>query len=68
MDEVGESPRGQHAQIVLSARRDFTLETLIQAAFDPYLTAFARDVPLLLDAYDRLPESDPLKATLSAAI
>ena len=68
MDEVGESPRGQHALLVLNARRDFTLETLLQAAFDPYLTAFARDVPLLLGAYDRLADSDPQKATLGEAI
>ncbi len=68
MDQVGESPRGQHALLVLNARRDFTLETLIRGAFDPYLTAFARDVPLLLAAYDRLAASDPLKATLSEPI
>jgi acyl-homoserine-lactone acylase len=68
MDEVGDNPRGQHALRVLNARRDFTLETLRQAAFDPYLTAFARDIPLLLEAYDRLPSSDPLRATLSEPI
>ena len=68
MDEVGESPRGEHALLVLDARRDFTLETLIAAAFDPYLTAFARDIPLLLAAYDRLAAADPLKATLAEPI
>jgi acyl-homoserine-lactone acylase len=68
MDEVGENPRGAHALRVLNARRDFTLQTLIQAAFDPYLTAFARDVPLLLQAYDRLPTSDPLRARLTEPI
>ncbi len=68
MDEVGENPRGAHAQLVLNARRDFTLRTLIAAAFDPYLTAFARDLPLLFDAYDRLPPSEPLKTTLAAPI
>jgi acyl-homoserine-lactone acylase len=64
MDEVGENPRGEHALRVLNARRDFTLQTLITAAFDPYLTAFARDIPLLLAAYDRLPPEDSLKSTL----
>ena len=68
MDQVGESPRGEHALLVLDARRDFTLETLIAAAFDPYLTAFARDIPLLLAAYDRLAAADPLKATLAEPI
>ena len=42
MDEVGENPRGPHAMRVLTRRRDFTPQTLIAAAFDPYLTAFAR--------------------------
>jgi acyl-homoserine-lactone acylase len=68
MDQVGESPRGQHAVLVLNARRDFTLQTLIAAAYDPYLTAFARFVPLLLAAYDRLPSEDPQKATLAEPI
>jgi acyl-homoserine-lactone acylase len=68
IDEVGESPRGEHALRVLNARRDFTLQTLIAAAYDPYLTAFARDVPLLLGAYDRLPPADPLEATLAEPV
>jgi acyl-homoserine-lactone acylase len=68
MDQAGETPRGQHAVRVLSARRDFTLETLIAAAYDPYLTAFARFVPLLLEAYDRLPAANPQRATLTASI
>jgi acyl-homoserine-lactone acylase len=68
MDEVGENPRGAHALLVLNARRDFTLESLVAAAFDPYLTAFARDLPLLFAAYDRLPMEDPRKATLAGPI
>jgi acyl-homoserine-lactone acylase len=68
MDEVGENPRGAHALRVLNARRDFTLRSLIDAAFDPYLTAFARDVPPLLEAYSRLSVSDPLKTTLAEPI
>lgn len=68
MDQAGESPRGQHAVRVLTARSDFTPQTLIAAAYDPYLTAFARFVPLLLGAYDRLPEGDPAHATLAKPI
>ncbi len=68
MDQVGESPRGEHALLILNARRDFTLHSLIDAAYDPYLTAFSRDVPLLLAAYDRLPAADPLKASLGEPI
>jgi acyl-homoserine-lactone acylase len=68
MDQVGESPRGEHALLVLDARRDFTLRTLIAAAYDPYLPAFSRDIPLLLAAYDRLPEHDPLKTSLDEPV
>src|SRR3984893_11805922 len=68
MDEVGENPRGIHAVRVLAARSDFTPQTLISAAFDPYLPAFARLVPLLLASYDRLPENDSNKAKLRAPI
>lgn len=68
MDEAGENPRGPHAVLVLGARHDFTLQTLIAAAYDPYLTAFARYVPLLLGAYDRVPEKDPRHAFLAQPI
>jgi acyl-homoserine-lactone acylase len=68
MDEAGEVPRGPHAVLVLNARRDFTPRTLMAAAYDPYLTAFARFVPLLLAAYERLPATDPTKATLAEPV
>jgi len=68
MDQIGENPRGIHALRVLTASRDFTPQTLISAAFDPYLPAFARLVPLLLASYDRLPEDDANKAALRAAV
>ncbi|HET9390364.1 MAG TPA: penicillin acylase family protein [Steroidobacteraceae bacterium] len=68
MDQDGENPRGPHAIRVLTARRDFTPQTLIAAAFDPYLTAFARLVPLLLKAYDALPQEDPQRSTLGGPI
>ena len=68
MDQVGENPRGLHAVRVLSGRNDFTPQSLIAAAFDPYLPAFARLVPLLLASYEKLPPADPGKAKLGAAI
>jgi acyl-homoserine-lactone acylase len=64
MDQVGDNPRGPHAIRVLSARSDFTPQTLVAAAFDPYLPAFARLVPVLLASYDRLPGNDPQKTQL----
>jgi len=68
MDVAGESPRGRHAVMVLENRRDFTLESLIAAAYDPYLTAFAQLVPPLVQAYDALPASDPLRRQLAEQV
>ncbi|MET0338069.1 MAG: penicillin acylase family protein, partial [Caulobacter sp.] len=68
MDQAGENPRGPHAVEVLTARKDFTLPTLIEAAYDPHLTAFSRLIPTLTGAYDRLPAADPLKAKLAGQI
>jgi acyl-homoserine-lactone acylase len=68
MDSVGETPRGVHATRVLSARKDFTLPTLIEAAYDPYLTAFADLIPTLVKAYDETPDGDPTKARLAAQV
>jgi acyl-homoserine-lactone acylase len=64
MDQAGENPRGPHAVRVLEGRADFTREALLKAAFDPYLTAFARLVPGLVAAYDAAPAGDPVKARL----
>jgi acyl-homoserine-lactone acylase len=68
MDQAGENPRGPNAVRVLSARKDFTLDTLLAAGYDPYLPAFADLVPTLLAAYDRLPAADPQKSALAAPI
>jgi acyl-homoserine-lactone acylase len=68
MDQAGESPRGLHAIQVLEGRKDFTPERLRDAAFDSYLTAFARLVPPLLAAYDSLPRVVPGGDTLEAAL
>jgi acyl-homoserine-lactone acylase len=68
MDTEGENPRGVHAIMVLENKKDFTLESLIAAAFDRYLTAFARLVPSLTEVYDRTPASNPLRRKLAAPI
>ena len=67
-DTAGENARGLHATAMLSTRHNLTLESLQALAFDPYLPGFARLVPELIDAYDRLPASDPLKARLKDQI
>ncbi|MFC7533961.1 penicillin acylase family protein [Actinoplanes sp. GCM10030250] len=66
-DQAGENPRGPQAIRVLTARRHFTPRTLIAAAYDPYLTAFARLVPGLVAAWDRLPAGER-KARLAGPI
>jgi acyl-homoserine-lactone acylase len=68
MDTFGENPRGIHAQRVLRGKKDFTLESLRAAAYDPYLPAFAQLLPTLLRAYDAAPAGDPLKAKLAGPI
>ena len=61
VESGGENARGLHAIRVLEDRKDFTLESLIAAAYDSYLTAFEPLVPALLRAYDRTPASNPLR-------
>jgi acyl-homoserine-lactone acylase len=63
-----ESPRGRHALKVLPDKKDFTIASLISAAYDSWLPSFARMIPGLLQSYDRLPASDPLKPSLAGQI
>jgi acyl-homoserine-lactone acylase len=44
------------------------LQTLLAAAFDSYLTAFARLIPSVLTAYDGLPQGDPARAKLAGPV
>jgi len=60
----GENPRGVHAIRVLDGVTDFTPQSLIDAAFDSYLPAFADLVPALVRAYDGAPASE-LKASVA---
>ncbi|WP_129780698.1 penicillin acylase family protein [Peristeroidobacter soli] len=68
MDSVGENPRGLHAIRVLENKKDFTLSSLLSAAYDPYLTAFSRLIPTLVRAYDGLPADQPLRSELKEQI
>lgn len=68
MDQAGENPRGPNAVRVLSGTTKFTAETLLAAAYDPYLTAFADLVPTLAAAYDRLPATDPQRLALAGPV
>ena len=61
----GENARGLHAMRVLEGKTDFTLQSLIDAAFDSYLTGFEELIPALIRAYDQTDASNPLKAELT---
>ena len=63
-----ESARGLHAVRVLKNKKDFTLDSLIAAAYDSYLPWFEKPIPALIAAWDQAPSSDPLKAKLAGQI
>ncbi len=68
MDQYGENVRGLHAVALLQGRRDFTLHSLVAAAFDPAQPGFDILLPHLLAAYDALAATDPRKAALAGQI
>ena len=68
MDEGGENVRGLHAMAALSGKHDFTLQSLISAAYDPRLPGFDILMPHLLEAYDQAAAADPLRSSLAEPI
>ena len=68
MDTFGENPRGIHATRLLTDARRLTVPGLITLAFDAYLPAFARQLPILIGDYDALPANDPLRRRLAGPI
>jgi len=68
MDTFGENPRGLHATRLLEGQGDFTVDSLNAAAYDSYLPAFARLIPVLLADFDALAATEPLKARLADPI
>ncbi len=63
-----ESARGLHAIRVLENKKDFTLDSLIAAAYDSYLTWFEKPMPALIQAWDQTPATNPLKKKLAPQI
>ena len=63
-----ETARGLHAVRVLTDKKDFTIDSLITAAYDSYLPWFEKPIPALLKAWEDAPASDPLKAKLADQI
>lgn len=68
VDSGVESARGHHAVRVLQGKKDFTLDSLIAAAYDSYLPWFEKPIPALVKAWDKTPASDPLKAKTAEQI
>jgi acyl-homoserine-lactone acylase len=64
----GETARGLHAIRVLQDKKDFTVDSLIAAAYDSYLTWFEKPVPCLAKAWDDAPADSPLKARVAEQI
>jgi len=63
-----ESARGLHAIRVLHDTKDFTLDSLMTAAYDSYLPWFEKTLPALAKAWDGMPAGDPLKTELAGQI
>jgi acyl-homoserine-lactone acylase len=68
VEQGGETARGLHAVQVLENSKAFTLDSLIAAAYDSYLTWFTKTMPALIRAWDEAPASNPLKAKLAEQI
>jgi acyl-homoserine-lactone acylase len=68
MWSLPENARGIHADRVLRGKAGWTLESLIAGAYDSYLTAFEPLVPQLVNAWEALPASDPLKPRLAQQV
>jgi acyl-homoserine-lactone acylase len=53
---------------VLENKKDFTLESLMAAAYDSYLPWFEKTIPALIKAWDEAPPTSPLKTKLTEQI
>lgn len=58
-----ENARGIHAVDVLSRESSFTIDKLIEAAYDPYLPGFEKLLPFFLDAYAHESKKDEVLRT-----
>ena len=68
VERGSENPRGLHAIRVLQNRKDFTLDSLVAAAYDSYQPGFEAQIPPLLKAWDATPASSPLKGKVGEQI
>ncbi|MCL5247227.1 acylase [Cellulophaga sp. 20_2_10] len=64
MSKDYENFRGVHAISLLKDRKDYTLDSLIKLAHDPYLPAFEKLIPGLVEAYDKADKTKLLGAPI----
>jgi acyl-homoserine lactone acylase PvdQ len=65
---IEESPRGKHALRLFPGKKDFTVDSLVTAAYDSYLPTFAEQIPVLVKAWDATPAGTPLKDRVAEQI
>jgi acyl-homoserine lactone acylase PvdQ len=63
-----ESARGLHAMRLLQGRKDFTLDSLMAAAYDSYLPWFIKPLSALTRAWANLPANSETKIALAGQI
>ncbi|MFM1959815.1 MAG: hypothetical protein RL588_1332 [Pseudomonadota bacterium] len=68
MDTVGPNPRGANAVQLLEGGRAFSLDGLVQGAFNTRLPAFDQLLPGLEAAWDATAGADPLRVKLAEDI
>jgi acyl-homoserine-lactone acylase len=68
MSAQPENARGIHAVRVLENKKDFTLDSLIAAAYDNQLPAFEPLLPKLFEAWEALPDGDGLKSGIAPQV
>ncbi|RYE02928.1 MAG: acylase [Sphingomonadales bacterium] len=68
VDQVGDNARTPSAVRAFGQKRDFTLGTLIEAAYDPRMPVFERLIPQLVADYDALPAASPQRQALAEPI
>ena len=68
MDTVGPNPRGTNAVQLLEGGQAFSLDTLVQGAFNTRLPAFDALLPGLVAAWDASPGADPMRLKLAEEV
>ena len=63
-----ESARGLHAMRLLQGKTDFTLDSLMAAAYDSYLPWFIKPLRVLMQAWANLPANSEMRTSLSPQI